>query len=99
MQQDTYAAIKYDRFRNVYYRFLLKGIPNATIRTGWMEKPVTIIVMDKDFNYLGETSIGIGNKEWFWQDSFVTKEGLNIEYVDADSEDYLIVKIFSLKEI
>lgn len=99
-KQDTYAAIKYDKYRNVYYRFLLNGIPNATVRTNWREKPVTIIVMDKDFNYLGETTIGNGDKEWCWQNSFVTKEGLNVEYIEKDTEEtYLTLKIFTLKEI
>jgi hypothetical protein len=55
--------------------------------------------MDKNFNYLGETTIGKGDKEWFWQNSFVTKEGLNIEYIEKDSEEYLTFKIFTIKNI
>lgn len=98
-QQDTYAAIIYDKYRDVYYRFLLNGIPGAMVKTSWREKPVTIIVMDKDFNYLGETTIGKGDKEWYWQNSFVTKEGLNVEYIEKDSEDYLTLKIFAIKNI
>ncbi|MCK9414685.1 MAG: DUF4221 domain-containing protein, partial [Prolixibacteraceae bacterium] len=82
-RQDLYAAIKYDKYRKVYYRFLLKGIPNATIRTQKEVKPIAIIVMDENFNYLGETVIGTG-KEWYWQNSFVTSEGLNIEYIEKD---------------
>jgi hypothetical protein len=99
MHQDTYAAIKYDKYRNVYYRFLLNAIPGATIQNGWKEKSVTIIIMDKNFNYLGETFIGTGEKEWYWQNSFVTKEGLNIEYIDKNNEDNLILKIFTIKNL
>ena len=99
IQQDTYAAVKYDRYRNIYYRVLLNAIPDATVQTSWREKPVTIIVMDKDFKYLGESTIGKGDKEWCWQNFFVTREGLNIEYIEKDSEDYLTLKIFTLKNI
>ena len=95
LQQDMYAAIIYDSFRNFYYRFLLKGVPGATFSTPKEEKPIIIIMMDENFNYLGETNIGTG-KEWNWNNSFVTKEGLNIEYIGEDlNEDYLTFKIFS----
>lgn len=98
-RQDLYAAVKYDKYRKVYYRFLLKGIPNATIRTRKEDKPIAVIVMDENFNYLGETVIGTG-EDWYWQNSFVTLEGLNIEYLEKDFEEaYLTLKIFTLKKI
>jgi hypothetical protein len=100
MHQDTYTAIKYDRYRNVYYRFLLNAISSESNYSNGLEKPITIIVMDKDFNYLGETCIGKANKEWCWQNAFVTKEGLNIEYIEKDiDEEYLILKIITIKNI
>ena len=96
---DFYSAIKYDKFRKVYYRFMLKRIPNATKRSKWQDKLIAIIIMDKDFNYLGETIIGNGN-DWYWKNSFVTREGLNIEYIEKDFEEvYLTLKIFTLKKI
>lgn len=98
-REDQYAAIKYDRYRNVYYRFLLKGIPDATIRTRKEEKPIAVIIMNENFDYLGESVIGTG-EDWYWQNSFVTKEGLNIEYIEKDPEEkYLILKIFTIKII
>ena len=43
--------------------------------------------MDEQFNYLGETPLGTSD-EWNWSNSFVTEEGLNIEYIDkADLEE------------
>lgn len=98
--QYQYAAIKYDKYRKVYYRFLLKAIPNATEHSRPKDKPIAVIVMDKDFNYLGEVTLGTG-KEWHWQNSFVTKEGLNIEYLDNDDIDEvaLTLKIFNLKKL
>jgi hypothetical protein len=99
VRNDEYSAIKYDKFRKVYYRFLLKAIPQAPINTEWKEKPVAVIIMDENFRYLGETVIG-KIKNWNWQDSFVTSEGLNIEYIEKNvSEKYLTLKIFTIKKI
>lgn len=98
-KQDLYAAIKYDKYRKVYYRFILKGISDATVRTRKEEKPISVIIMDENFNYLGETVIGTG-EEWCWQNSFVTEEGLNIEYIKKNlDESHLTLKIFTLKKI
>lgn len=94
IQNDFYAAILYDHFRDVYYRFLLKGIPNAPKQAKWKEKSIAVIIMDNDFKYLGETTIG-NMYDWHWENSFVTEEGLNIEYIEKNlDEDYLVLKIF-----
>lgn len=99
VRQDMYAAIIYDKYRKVYYRFLRKAIPNAPVDTSWKEKKIAIILMDEKFNYLGETILGT-EREWHWQNSFVTEEGLNIEYLDQDDIDevYLKLKIFIPKK-
>jgi hypothetical protein len=99
VKQDEYTAIKYDRYHKVYYRFLLKAAPEASNRREWKEKPIAVIIMDENFNYLGETVIGTG-EDWYWQNSFVTREGLNIEYIEKDPEEkYLTLKIFTIKKI
>lgn len=100
VREDMYGAIIYDPYRKVYYRFLERGIPNASIKTSMSEKLINVIIMDENFDYLGETTLGQG-KEWNWANSFVTQEGLNIEYVDRDdiNEDYLILKIFIPKKL
>ncbi|TGV03441.1 DUF4221 family protein [Flavivirga rizhaonensis] len=100
VRQDIYAAVIYDKFRKVYYRFLRKAIPNAPIGTSWKEKNIAIIIMDENFKYLGETVLGI-ERECHWQNSFVTEEGLNIEYLDiGDIEEVnLTLKIFIPKRI
>ena len=55
--------------------------------------------MDEYFNYPGETVIGTG-EDWYRQNSFVTKEGLNIEFIEKDPEEkYLTLKIFTIKKI
>jgi hypothetical protein len=99
MTNDNYTAIKYDPFRKVYYRFLLKAIATPVKNQDFKTKPVDIIVMDENFTYLGETTIGTW-KNWNWQNSFVTKEGLNIEYNGNDPEEKnIILKIFTIKKL
>lgn len=98
IRNDEYGAIKYDKYQKVYYRFLRKAMPNAPDNTPWKAKPVTVIIMDENFNYLGEQSIGTGEK-WHLENAFVTSEGLNIEYVaNGLNEDQLVFKIFNLKK-
>lgn len=100
MQQDLYAAVLYDPFREVYYRYMQQGIPDATTNTHVINKNIVIIILDKNFQYLGETAIGTG-EIWNWNNSFVTEEGLNIEYKDVNDleEEYLYLKIFNIKKI
>lgn len=100
VRDDRYGAILHDQFRNVYYRFMRKSMPNAPIGTHWDEKDITVIIMDEGFKYLGETVLGPGDI-WHWQNSFVTEEGLNIEYIDEYDleEDYLNLKIFVPKKL
>jgi hypothetical protein len=99
IKQDEYTAIKYDKYRKVYYRFLLKAAPEAAIQLEWGKKPIAVIVLDDKFNYPGETVIGTG-EDRYWQNSFVTGEGLNIEYIEKDiNEEYLTFKIFTVKSI
>lgn len=101
LQYDFYSAILYDPYRHVYYRFMLQGIPDAAAKNQWKIKPVVVIIMDEQFNYLGETLIGTG-EEWKYDNSFVTSDGLVVEYIDqdADSEEaYLILKTFTVEKI
>jgi hypothetical protein len=95
-QTDLYGAIKYDKYRHVYYRFLRKAMPGATKETDWKDKQVAVIVFDQKLKYLGETVIGT-LKNCNWENSFVTAQGLNIEFIDPKrkNEDFLTLKIFT----
>ncbi|WP_396603273.1 DUF4221 family protein [Algibacter sp. R77976] len=99
-QQDFYGGILHDKWRRLYYRFTLKAIPNATIKTNYKKKKVAVIIMDEDYNYLGETVLGAW-RNWNWENSFVTEDGLNIEYLDHHNLDEisLTFKIFQPKDI
>lgn len=97
--QDWYTAIKYDKYRKVYYRFIMKSSAVEKSNTSWKEKPIAVIIFNEDFDYLGETVIGT-MKDFNWQNSFVTEEGLNIEYIETKFEEvYLTLKIFTIKKL
>lgn len=100
MEQDFYAALIHDSYRKVYYRYLLHGMSDATLKTPINSKPLTIVVMDEQFHYLGETKIGTG-QEWNWTNSFVTAEGLNIEHISTkpEDDDYLTFGLFTLLDL
>lgn len=92
---DLYCTIKFDPYNKVYYRFLRKAMPGATYSNTFNDKPLSVIILDESFKYLGETTIGTCNN-FNWDNAFVTEEGLNIEYVDQNdlSEANLHFKIF-----
>ena len=101
LNHDLYFALLHDPYRNVYYRFMLQGMPDATIQTRIEEKSIVVILMDEQFNYMGETVIGPWEK-WNWGNSFVTSEGLMIEYHDPDldsEEEYLHFKTFTIEKL
>ena len=100
VQEDLYTAIRYDPYRKVYYRIFWQGISGITSGVALVKKPIAVIIMDEQFNYMGETVIGTG-EQWNWKNFFVTREGLNIEYIGEDDfdEDYLTFKIFNVEKI
>ena len=97
IRQDMYGPIIYDPYKEIYYRFLFRKISDDK-HNSIQDKDINIVIMDKDFGYLGETCIGNG-KEWNAKNAYVTEEGLNIEYFAPNdfSEDNLRFKIFNTK--
>lgn len=100
LKQDLYGAIIYDPWRKVYYRFMQKGILNASTKNSMDEKQIVLILFDDKFNYLGEKMIGNG-KNWYISNAFVTDRGLNIQYLDQNDieELYLNFKVFTIAKI
>lgn len=94
---DIYQGFKYDQYRNVYYRVLLKGIPDHGEYSDLSAKPISIIIYDKEFNVVGEKLIGL-SENWNPLNMLVSKDGLLIEYLDSnpDFEDFLIFQRFKL---
>lgn len=98
LETDEYGPIRYDPYRNVYYRFLRHAIKRTFSPGQWNDKELSIIILDKDFNYLGEKNIG-SMRNWYIQNAFVNEKGLHIEHIPAVlNEDLLIYKIFTLNK-
>jgi hypothetical protein len=99
IKNDEYAAIKYDKYRKLYYRFLRRSLPEGNENTDLNKKPIAVIIMDESFNYLGETTLGSA-RNWYLKNAFVTKEGLNIEYLEDNlNEEFLTLRTFTVKNL
>ena len=97
VETDFYLAIRYDPYRKLYYRVIWQGINDIDLE----KKTIKVIIMDEQFNYMGETVIGTW-KQWNWSNIFVTREGLNIEFISDNyelDEDFMIFKTFSVEKI
>lgn len=75
-----YGEILYDSYRNVYYRFARREIPITDSQGNiniWENKPCSIIILDEQFQKIGETLLE-PNKSYYPRDSFIGKKGLYI---------------------
>ncbi|GHT22166.1 hypothetical protein FACS189430_03530 [Bacteroidia bacterium] len=76
LEQASYYKVLYDPYRQIYYR--LVGLPSAKLDMKDMKtykKELSVIILDKDFSFLGETFLGIDYEPFC---AFVNKDGLNI---------------------
>ncbi|HMO40237.1 MAG TPA: DUF4221 family protein [Saprospiraceae bacterium] len=97
----NYSIIKYDPWREVYYRFayLPRTLEDYQGRA-YRLRP-SIIIMDKNFNKTGEVKIdpdGYFNTAKLIQ-SFVTPQGLCIPWKNRQSEDFLTLRVFTLQKV
>jgi len=79
IESNQYSLVLYDRYREVYYRYALHGIPardNDNQSRSHHDQPFSIIILDKNFKKIGETYLQAG--KYNGKDSFVGKEGLYI---------------------
>ena len=98
-----YWHIMYDKYRNVYYRFAempYKLAPNESPYDEPKGKEFSVIVLNKDFEIIGETRFP--GKKYFYKMSFVGKEGLyisenNLENPQFD-ENKLVFTCFKIKK-
>lgn len=99
LYQDMYGALLYDEYRDLIYRYITFSLPESEAKDNPLDKNVGIIVMDNELNYIGEVLLGSGHN-WNVNNSFITKEGLNIEYINSqDDEDILTLKIINFNKI
>lgn len=100
IESDLYASIKYDKFRKVYYRVLLEGIPYSKDFRDLSNKSVTIQMLNSEGEVLHQERLG-DLKNWNYENIFVSKEGVFMEYVDtnAENEDFLQFKLFNFNKL
>lgn len=73
-----YQKIMFDRFKNIYYRLLLREQSlkdEKGVYASIFSKDLIVMVLDKDFKVVAERNIG-NSYSWFY--SFVTEKGLYI---------------------
>lgn len=84
----AYDRIFYDKFRKVYYRFVLgKYTEKRTVPTLFMGsyKPFSIIILDESFKKVGETKLP--ENVHYIENAFVGKKGLYISNSHPDNPD------------
>lgn len=85
-RQDSYGGVFYDRFAHVYYSIFLHGMPildSAGNKNSYENKPVSIMIFDEDFEFLGEHLLK--EKTYFWRNIIPTKRGLLIPTSHPDN--------------
>jgi len=89
LETPYYHAVIYDEYRDVYYRFVRHSIPFKDEITGerheFYEKPISIIVLDKNMKIIGETKLA----EHLFLDYiyYVTDRGLYISTGNPGNEE------------
>jgi hypothetical protein len=92
VENHSYSNLIYDMYNDVFYRIAeLKikydGVP------GWRKK-MSIIILNNDFNVVGETQINENHASTYRYTLFVTSKGLHIQ--QKSDEDQMLFNIYKL---
>ncbi|MCL2098223.1 MAG: DUF4221 domain-containing protein [Bacteroidales bacterium] len=87
MSSPSYEGVFYDKYKNRYYRIARLPTEIEYELGDRNRKPTVVIVLDADFNYLGEATLP---KDVVFNPfcSFVSSDGFNIQVI-TDNEDLL----------
>lgn len=87
METPLYFMMRYDPFREVYYRIVMHPLsdqdPIQDINRIFVEKPFSIIILNKDFEKIGETEFP--KNTYYTLDSFVGRDGLYLSLNHPDN--------------
>lgn len=75
--QPRYATVLYDKYRDLIYRIATLPVEKDP-KTKTEYRPMVVVVLDGDMNYIGEWTIP-HPEEYGFSSFFVSSEGLNIE--------------------
>ena len=93
--QPSYEGVFADPYKHLVYR--IARLPNPTQKKGTFNaKPVIIIVLDEQLNYIGEELLPEGlSYDTF--NSYVSPEGLHIHIRNPKDEDHLTFYTYNMK--
>lgn len=97
VSESTYADIVYDKYRNFYYRIVEFPIKNWQINSRTFIKPFSILVLDHNFNVIGESEI-INDKAYNRNNIHIVPEGLIIQKCNSD-ENIIIFSLFKFQNL
>ncbi len=85
-----YSSIAYDKYKNIYYRFLILPIKNFNPKNKYkrINRQFVISIFDDKFNKIGESKIFNIKPKYINFDWFITKEGLWISSSNPNKQDY-----------
>jgi hypothetical protein len=96
-EQYYYRSIIYDKYRNIYYRIVehpWENYNNNIDIRAWL-KPISIIILDSEFNVLGERLLSM-EYHLSYMNFFITEAGLYLNK-DTGNEDELVYSLFKIK--
>lgn len=94
MQNPSYEGIFFDPYKKLYYRIARLPVKNYTKNSTGNNKPIVVIILDADFNYIGEYLLP-KDKKYFPGDCFVSEKGLHIG-MESKYEDNLSFDIYNV---
>ncbi|MGM0579292.1 MAG: DUF4221 family protein [Bacteroidota bacterium] len=98
-EQGFYSGLKYDKWREIYYRFVYNPINKFADRSTLGEN-ASIIILNKEFEIIGKSSINA--KKYSFGITFINEDGLHLfnsyQYNEKD-DSQLSFDLFKLKNI
>lgn len=93
LDQLQYAGVFYDKYHDLYYRLAILPISDYDINDEKTQnKPLSVIILDSNFEKVGEFNLGIGRYKY--RNVFISEKGLHLN-VYSENDDYL--KFITLK--
>jgi hypothetical protein len=86
LENIQYSGIIYDKYRDVYYRFVMHPIPYKDDNGGinnFHSKPISIVLLNKSLEIIGETKLE--DNKFTLSMYFVGKEGLFVSNSNPDN--------------
>jgi hypothetical protein len=86
MTNSSYREVYYDKYKQRYYRIARLPVKDYVFGSN-QRKPIVVIILDAQFNYLGEVSLP-ADKNLKPDNCFVSEDGLNIQSLTDDEDTF-----------